>query len=426
MNSKKSIENQKNTELFLPNFCDVHTVFFAIILTELLAFVFILIPLNRTNYDWNYVRHDLVTDLAMISFFMQWITLLSAGILCSIRRWLSQLENNIIMGLIVYLLILIITLIISECAWWINETLSFNERVSLAHQQLLLRNIIISILAWTLIGGIIYRLNLWKKSTLIFSFAIIFIVTLLLSELADFLFTHSQFREHAARHHLFLLRNFLISMIISGIVLRYFYIQYYWKKLTESNASARFQALQSRIRPHFLFNSMNTIASLIRLNQDKAEHAIEDLADLFRASLKDVNHRVTLEEELSLCYQYINIEKLRLEERLQVVWQIENLPNDALIPALTIQPLLENAVYYGIQPLLEGGTIHITGLFDGKQIHIDIENPVVGEQCPSQGNQIAQKNIVERLQLYYGLQAKFTISMGDHIYCVSLHFPYEK
>jgi len=424
MNLKKSIENEKNISLFLPNFCDIYTVFIAIILTELLAFVFVLIPLNRASYDLNYVKNNLFTDLAMISFFMQWITLLSAGILCSIRRWLSRLENNIIMGLIAYLLILITSLIVSEFAWWIEESLLLEDTVSFEHQSLLLRNVIISTLVWILITGIIYRLNLWKKSTVIFSFAVIFIFTLFLSELADFLLTEPQHREHAAQHHLFLLRNFAISMIVSGIILRYFYLQYFWKKTTESNASARFQALQSRIRPHFLFNSLNTIASLIRLNPNKAERAVEDLADLFRASLKDVNHRVTLKEELMLCYQYLNIEKLRLEERLQVVWQIDNLPTDALIPALSVQPLLENAVYYGIHPLLNGGTIHITGVFDGKFIRIDIENPLVDQLPPSQGNQIAQKNISERLQLYYGAQAKFTINTNNNIYCVSLQFPY--
>jgi two-component system, LytTR family, sensor histidine kinase AlgZ len=350
---------QKNDNCFLPNFCEVYIVFLGVVVTELLAFVFALIPLGFSDYDWNYLKNEFITDLAMISLFMQWVTLVSMALLCQLRHLISQLNNEVIIGLISYLCILIVTGLVSEFAWQMN-----NQTISM---------------------------------------------------------TSSWYNKH---HQLFLWRNIAISAIISAITLRYFYIQYHWKKKTEALASAHAQALTARIRPHFLFNSMNTIASLIRFQPDKAEQAVVDFADLFRASLTSTKSYATFKEELNLCQQYLRIEVLRLGERLQTVWAIDEIPEDALLPPLCLQPLLENTIYHGIQPLSEGGTVKIIGQFDDQLIQIMIENPLAKIPSKSQGHQIAQQNIHQRLQLFYGRLAKLCIQRNVDTYCVTLYFPY--
>ncbi|MGH8630521.1 MAG: sensor histidine kinase, partial [Burkholderiales bacterium] len=148
-------------------------------------------------------------------------------------------------------------------------------------------------------------------------------------------------------HLSFLVRSLGISAIAWALTLRYFYVQHQWRRRMESEADARFQALQSRIRPHFLFNCMNTIAGLTRRSPQLAEEAIEDLADLFRASLRDVQRPDTLREELELCERYLRIEGHRLGERLRVDWRMDGVDRDISLPALILQPLLENAIYHG-------------------------------------------------------------------------------
>ncbi len=149
----------------------------------------------------------------------------------------------------------------------------------------------------------------------------------------------------------FLARNLAIAAIVIAIALHYMYVHHHWERRIESESEARLQALQARIRPHFFFNCMNTIASLTRSHPKLAEEAVEDLADLFRASLLPARDRVTLGGELALCRQYLRIEALRLQDRLAIDWQVDDLPADALVPVLSIQPLIENAIYHGIEPL---------------------------------------------------------------------------
>src|SRR6185295_13534303 len=134
----------------------------------------------------------------------------------------------------------------------------------------------------------------------------------------------------------FTLRNVTISLVITALALRYFYVAHEWQRNVEMQARARVAALQARIRPHFLFNSMNTIASLTRSNPALAEQAVEDLADLFRASIGEAGHQIEMRDELEMARVYQRIEQLRLGERLVVDWQIQQLPAQALIPALTV------------------------------------------------------------------------------------------
>jgi two-component system sensor histidine kinase AlgZ len=189
-------------------------------------------------------------------------------------------------------------------------------------------------------------------------------------------------------------------------------------------ATARVHALQARIRPHFLFNSMNTIASLTRSNPVTAEQAVQDLADLFRANLSDKRDTITLEEECEVARTYQRIEELRLGSRLQVQWKIDSLPRKALVPGLMLQPLLENAIYHGIEPQPQGGTVTVTGELSGGQITIVVRNPVGGSQSEREGNRLALANIRERLELLYGERGLVKAGRFDAEYIVTLRFPY--
>jgi len=228
-----------------------------------------------------------------------------------------------------------------------------------------------------------------------------------------------------ADHASFLLRNLFIAFIVSALTLRYFFVAHEWRRNVEMKARLRIDALQARIRPHFLFNSMNTIAALTRSNPGQAEEAVEDLADLFRASLKEARGRIPLKEELEVARIYQRIEQLRLGNRLKVSWQTDALPMRTLVPSLVVQPLLENAIYHGIEPLPEGGTVVVSGERKDDLIELRVSNPVrtlEGGTIHS-GNRIALDNIRERLELAYPGRARVDVVSNATEYVVTLTFP---
>jgi len=222
----------------------------------------------------------------------------------------------------------------------------------------------------------------------------------------------------------FLLRNLSIGLVVTALALRYFYVTHEWRRNIEMQATARVHALQARIRPHFLFNSMNTIASLTRSNPVVAEQAVQDLADLFRANLSDKRDTITFEEEYEVARTYQRIEELRLGSRLQVDWKIDALPRKALVPGLMLQPLLENAIYHGIEPQPGGGTVTVTGELSGKLITIVVRNPVGDYQSEREGNRLALANIRERLGLLYGERGLVKSGRFGTEYIVTLRFPH--
>ncbi|MEN8129370.1 MAG: histidine kinase [Pseudomonadota bacterium] len=226
----------------------------------------------------------------------------------------------------------------------------------------------------------------------------------------------------------FLLRNIVISAIVSAVALRYFYVQHQWKSKIETEARFRIQALQARIRPHFLFNSMNTIASLTRTNPELAEKTVEDLADLFRASLGQ-RDTVRLDEELEFTRRYINIEQLRLGERLNIDWQVDNsIPSNTMVPALILQPLVENSIYHGIEPQTSGGVVNLTIIRKDDAILFTISNPLP-QTLPTyrrKGNKMAQENIRQRLKLAYGDKSKIEIRKSYGKYIVTFTIPIEE
>ena len=223
----------------------------------------------------------------------------------------------------------------------------------------------------------------------------------------------------------FALRNMVIGLIVTALLLRYFFVSHQWRLHVEAEARSRIDALQARIRPHFLFNSMNTIASLTRSDPGRAEEAVEDLADLFRVTLNDVGRQLSLKEELELTRIYQRIEKLRLGERLEVTWDVAELPMSARIPALTIQPLLENAIYHGIERLDGGGTVTIRGRWSGDEIEISVVNPTSRSDADDVhvGHRIAVENIRERLKLAFKGAGSLQVERSDDSYAVTVRFP---
>jgi len=224
---------------------------------------------------------------------------------------------------------------------------------------------------------------------------------------------------------LFLSRNMAIAMVVTVAVLRYFYVTHQWRSNLESVAESRFMALQARIRPHFLFNSMNTIASLTRSDPAAAESAIEDLADLFRASLGNSDEPISLEQEFEVTRVYQRMEQQRLGDRLQVDWQLNDVPMQTRVPGLTIQPLLENAIYHGIEPLASGGVVTITGGAQNGMVTVSVSNPLAPEsqRRKSNGHHLALDNIRQRLQLAYGDRARLDVEELANQFSVRIGFP---
>ena len=222
----------------------------------------------------------------------------------------------------------------------------------------------------------------------------------------------------------FLLRNVGIGLVVACVALRYFFVTHEWRRNIEMQAQARVHALQARIRPHFLFNSMNTIASLTRSDPARAEEAVQDLADLVRANLSEQRAQITLADELEVAGIYERIEKLRLGARLRVDWRTGALPRDAMVPSLLIQPLLENAIYHGIEPRRDGGTVTVQGEFAHGLITLVVRNPMPEGAVVRDGNRLALANIRERLTLMYDERATIKAGRFDDEYIVTLRFPY--
>jgi two-component system, LytTR family, sensor histidine kinase AlgZ len=225
-------------------------------------------------------------------------------------------------------------------------------------------------------------------------------------------------------HWLFLMRNVLIGLIIGALALRYFYVAQQWRLNVESQARSRVNALQARIRPHFLYNSMNTIAALTRSDPMRAEEAVQDLADLFRANLNEKRSMISLKEELESARIYQRIEQLRMGERLRVRWDVKDLPMRALVPALTVQPLLENAIGHGVEQLPDGGEVVVEGNSADGIVRLRVRNPLPpGDSAARSGHGIALDNIRERFELLYGSKAGLTSGPAGDEFVVELRFP---
>lgn len=221
--------------------------------------------------------------------------------------------------------------------------------------------------------------------------------------------------------------NAILAGMAAAVGLRYQYVQYLLRLQAKAEGLARLEALQSRMRPHFLFNSLNSIASLIRRNPVLAEELTLDLAELFRAILRKDIRLTTLEDEIGLSRQYLNIEQLRLGERLQVIWSLDEDLLGALIPPLSLQPLIENAIYHGIELSPTGGVLEISCQPHRKnRIILAVRNslPDVNNEVERMGNRIALNNLRLRLQSFFGDEGKLMSSMVEGVYLARIIIPY--
>jgi two-component system sensor histidine kinase AlgZ len=306
---------------------------------------------------------SLFNDLSKTSLLMFWMTMTSALWLSIARPWLNQLD--VVRATSLSLGVVLINIaVVSDCIYWFGDFIGANQ-VNIAFE--------------------FFPADRWE----------------------------------------FVSRNLAIGLIVCVVVFRYFYISHQWRRNLQREATSRIAALQARIRPHFLFNSMNTIAALTRTNPAAAEQATEDLADLFRASLSSSSGSISLEQELEVMRVYQRMEAQRLGDRLSVDWQLNDVPLDTRVPGLSIQPLLENAIYHGIEPLPEGGVIQVTGEIDDDMVLISVSNPVNPAQTESthEGNQVALDNIRQRLELAYGDRARLKIDRFADRFCVQVGFP---
>ena len=344
------VADDRQTQVYLPDFCAAGTVLVILLVAELVAILLTLVSFEPGSF---------LTELSKMSMFVLWQALLGTVLLCQIRPW-AERQGNTRAFVICFVVLEVMVLLLAEATWQLTQV--FGEAVIID-----------------------------------------------------------------ATHGLFLLRTFAASSIVIALAMRYLYISSEWRRSIVLEAQSRISALQALIRPHFLFNSMNTIASLTRTDPRQAEEAVEDLADLMRANLNAPKDRTTLKEELETAAIYQRIEKLRLGDRLKVRWNVDELPMRALIPSLTIQPLLENSIYHGIEMLPEGGEVTVTGRRDGDNLDIRISNPVAEEKRDkSAGNKMAMSNIQQRFELAYGHRADVTVEDGDDVYSVQLNFPYEE
>lgn len=360
MGSSEPREPRRGDGLFLPDFCSARVVLAVVLLAELVAILLTLARYEAGEQFWD--------NLARISLFLLWCTLLSAGMLCAARRLLAG-RGPATVSLAALGIVLGCVAAVSAGAWWMGR-------------------------AWQDLPALLAG--------------------------AD-----------SGRLPIFLMTNMLIAAIVAGLLLRYFWVTAQWRREVREEARSRIRALQARIRPHFLFNSMNTIAALTRSDPKRAEEAVEDLSDLFRASLSDATSTVTLKEELELSRIYQRIEEHRLGSRLAVEWRIASLPLRARIPALSVQPLLENAIYHGIEPLSGGGTIVVEGRYDESDgiVELCIENPLAdpaaGGPRHREGNHIALDNLRQRFALAWGSRASVDAGPAGPRYRVVLRFPAE-
>jgi len=219
-----------------------------------------------------------------------------------------------------------------------------------------------------------------------------------------------------------LARTGFFTVVATLLVLAYFNLRS--RVLSPALTEARLQALQARIRPHFLFNSINAVLSLVRSEPRRAETALEDLADLFRVLMADNRDLVPLEREVELCHQYLGLETLRLGDRLRVEWQVDGMPANALVPPLLLQPLLENAVYHGIEPSMEPGVINIQIFSDRDRVQMLLRNPYREAGSHHTGNKMALANIRERLSLHFDAEASLQTRTSDGHYEVRITLPY--
>jgi two-component system sensor histidine kinase AlgZ len=286
---------------------------------------------------------------------------------------------------------------------------------------LLIPVLLSSLLALWVLQPWLNRLQYWRGVALVNG--VVVILTLSIYSFGGALFRPAD----STADYFEIARYALLSVLTCCLMLIYFRLRS--KVLSRALHDARLQVLRARIRPHFLFNCINTVLGVIRTQPRQAETALEDMADLFRAAMADadVQNLVLLSHEIQLTKQYLALEQLRMGKRLQVEWQLHDVPDDALVPPLLLQPLLENAVYHGIEPLPQGGRISTRLRRTGDEIILVVENPCQLRNIEQHsGNHMALQNIRERLDLLFDVEARYQVEVSKDFYRAEIVLPYIK
>lgn len=341
---------REEDERFLPDFCNVRTLFVLLLLAELLSLLITLIAAPDALSFWN--------DLGLISLYIVWVVLVCAALLCAARRRLRRLSAQRASAVVLCLVQCIVAMAGWSARNWFADGFAFS------------------------VQGPVEPLYGYG-------------------------------------------RNAAVAGLITALWLRYLYVQYQWRRHVRAESLARLDVLQARMRPHFLFNSLNTIASLIPRDAAKAEELTLDFAEMFRALLKKDTRMAKLEEEVQLLRQYLNIEEQRLAERLRVVWNLDA-PLDALLPPLSLQPLVENALYHGVEPLPGGGMIEIDGRLRKDEIVLTVRSPAPETDAARHraGNREALANLRLRLENCFPGCGVVQTSVVDGRYQARIIVPY--
>lgn len=260
------------------------------------------------------------------------------------------------------------------------------------------------------------------------AYALLLLITFAIGEITLWMLwlTNKIPTAHAEWYADFHLLNLTVSAIVNGLLLRYFLAKHELKQRTLSEARAKLQALQSRIRPHFVFNALNIIASLVRTEPGKAEKAIEDMADLFRMMLSEDEQLVPVKNEVDVAKQYLALESLRLDNRLQIEWDIGTFQRKAVMPILTLQPLLENAIRHGIEESPMGGTVGVRLWEDASVIYIRVTNPIPSARRKERitiSHVQSLDNIRRRFHSHYGDAASVTATEDNGRFVATVALP---
>ncbi len=340
-------------QALIPNFCAGESVWLMVFVMEMMALVLTLFTGERGAVA--------LSTLLTYSLYLQWLGISSAIVLCTARRVMTKSSVGLVF-FVCWGLLILVTIVISDGAWWLSRVLPIGEPVSETQQA-------------------------------------------------------------------FVLRNVCMSAILSLLLLRYFWDRAQLQAQVRADSETRYLALQARIRPHFLFNSLNSIAALIATKPEQAEEMVLDLSELFRASLDSRNRLVTVSEEVEFVKIYMRIETVRLGDKLWINWDIRPEAMNARIPLLILQPLVENAVHHGVSRLRGRGGIDVSVRRAGQQLIIEVENPMPPDDAPErESTGVALANIVQRLKLIYGETAELTQgaakTQNGSVYRAEIKVPY--
>ncbi|HEX4873201.1 MAG TPA: histidine kinase [Nevskiaceae bacterium] len=227
----------------------------------------------------------------------------------------------------------------------------------------------------------------------------------------------------------FVFRHTAVAAIVSLLLLRYFWIRHQWREQVRAEGESRYAALNARIRPHFFFNTLNSLAALIAIRPDDAERMVEDMAEVFRASLEKRGQIAPFADEIATCEAYLRIEQIRLGDKLQVHWEVPEALRRWIVPVLGLQPLIENAIHHGISRQRHGGLLSIRAWQEGELLLVEVRNPLPAPgsalEAGSRGNGIAIDNIASRLGLLYGSRGGLEVGPDQEQFVARLRIPRE-